>query len=105
MTGAQKAQRQFQAQSWTVKTEAGDAAKVLDTAVKAGANSSGQISGVQGRQCSWGRRLRSLKRARAQAEQMAQAECKAAHCCTQATRSGGTTASDGRGRLLPYGDG
>lgn len=71
---AQKAQRQFQvSESWTIKTEAGDAAKVLDTAVKAGANNSGQIE--------WGFKddntpqaqaaAKALKRARAQAEQMA----------------------------------
>ncbi len=71
---AQKAQRQFQvSQSWTIKTEAADAAKVLDTAVKAGANNSGQIE--------WGFKddnlpqaqaaAKALKRARAQAEQMA----------------------------------
>jgi len=74
LTEAQKAQRQFQvAQSWTVKTEADAAAKILDTAVKAGANNSGQIE--------WGFKdentpeaqaaAKALKRARAQAEQMA----------------------------------
>src|SRR5271170_2921630 len=41
---AQKAQRQFQvSQSWSVKTSAKNAASVLDTAVRAGANQSGQI--------------------------------------------------------------
>ncbi len=41
---AEKAQRKFQVvQSWTVRTVAADAAKVLDLAVKAGANQSGQI--------------------------------------------------------------
>jgi uncharacterized protein len=40
----QKGQRQFVAQqAWTVKTSAKDAAAVLDVAVKAGANSSGDI--------------------------------------------------------------
>lgn len=74
LTEAQKAQRQFQvSQSWTVKTAADDAAKVLDTAVKAGANQSGQID--------WGFKdenapeaqaaAKALKRARAQAEEMA----------------------------------
>jgi uncharacterized protein YggE len=74
LTEAQKAQRQFQvSQSWTVKTEADAAAKILDTAVKAGANNSGQIE--------WGFKdentpeaqaaAKALKRARAQAEQMA----------------------------------
>jgi hypothetical protein len=44
LTPAEKAQRKFQvAQSWTVRTDAADAAKVLDLAVKAGANQSGQI--------------------------------------------------------------
>ncbi len=44
MPEADRAQRQFQVtQSWTVRTSADDAAKVLDTAVKAGANQSGQI--------------------------------------------------------------
>jgi uncharacterized protein YggE len=74
LTEAQKAQRQFQvSQSWTVKTDADSAAKLLDTAVKAGANQSGQID--------WGFKdentpeaqaaAKALKRARAQAEQMA----------------------------------
>jgi len=41
---AQKAQRQFQVtQSWSVKTSAKAAATVLDAAVQAGANQSGQI--------------------------------------------------------------
>jgi hypothetical protein len=44
LTPAEKAQRKFQVtQSWTVRTNADDAAKVLDLAVKAGANQSGQI--------------------------------------------------------------
>ncbi len=39
---AEKAQRQFQVtQSWTVRTNAKDAARFLDIAVKAGANQSG----------------------------------------------------------------
>lgn len=74
LTPAEKAQRQFQVtQSWTLKTAADDAAKVLDTAVKAGANNSGQID--------WGFKdenapeaqaaAKALKRARAQGEQMA----------------------------------
>jgi uncharacterized protein YggE len=74
LTEAQKAQRQFQVtQSWTIRTAAKDAAKVLDTAVKAGANQSGQIE--------WSFKdenapeaeaaAKALKRARAQAEQMA----------------------------------
>jgi uncharacterized protein YggE len=44
LTPAEKAQRKFQVtQSWTVRTPADNAAKILDTAVKAGANQSGQI--------------------------------------------------------------
>ena len=44
LTPAEKAQRKFQVtQSWIVRTNADDAAKVLDLAVKAGANQSGQI--------------------------------------------------------------
>lgn len=42
---AEKAERKFQVtQSWTVKTAAPNAAKVLDIAVKAGANQSGAMS-------------------------------------------------------------
>ena len=44
LTPAEKAQRKFQVvQSWTVRIPADDAAKILDLAVKAGANQSGQI--------------------------------------------------------------
>jgi uncharacterized protein len=44
LTPGEKAQRKFQVtQSWTIRTAAADAAKVLDLAVKAGANQSGQI--------------------------------------------------------------
>ena len=44
LTDAEKAQRKFQVtQSWTVRTNANDASRVLDIAVKAGANQSGQI--------------------------------------------------------------
>lgn len=43
-TPAEKAERKFQVnQSWTVKTTAQNAAHVLDVAVKAGANQSGEI--------------------------------------------------------------
>ena len=43
-TAEEKAERKFQVQqSWTVKTAAKDAAKILDIAVQAGANQSGQI--------------------------------------------------------------
>jgi len=44
-TPAEKAERKFQLQqSWSVKTAAGNGAKVLDVAVKAGANQSGQMT-------------------------------------------------------------
>jgi uncharacterized protein len=44
LTPAEKAQRKFQVnQSWIVRTNASDASRVLDIAVKAGANQSGQI--------------------------------------------------------------
>jgi uncharacterized protein len=44
LTPAEKSQRKFQVtQSWSVRSNAADAAKVLDLAVKAGANQSGQI--------------------------------------------------------------
>lgn len=75
LSDAEKAQRKFQVtQSWTVRTNANDAAKVLDLAVKAGANQSGQID--------WSFKdenapeaqaaAKALQRARSQAEQMAQ---------------------------------
>jgi uncharacterized protein YggE len=44
LTPTEKGQRKFQVtQSWTVRVNASDAARVLDLAVKAGANQSGQI--------------------------------------------------------------
>src|SRR6202522_1946053 len=44
-TPAERAERKFQVQqSWNVKTAAANGAKVLDVAVKAGANQSGQMS-------------------------------------------------------------
>src|ERR1700722_241565 len=44
-TPAEKAERKFQVQqSWSVKTSAANGAKVLDVAVKAGANQSGQMN-------------------------------------------------------------
>lgn len=75
LTDAEKAQRKFQVtQSWTVRTNANDAAKVLDIAVKAGANQSGQID--------WSFKdenapeaeaaAKALQRAHTQAVQMAQ---------------------------------
>lgn len=75
LSSAERAQRQFQVtQSWTVRVPANDAAKTLDLAVKAGANQSGQIDwslknedALQAEAAA-----KALKRARAQAEQMAQ---------------------------------
>lgn len=75
LSDAEKAERQFQVtQSWTVRTDANDASKVLDLAVRAGANQSGQID--------WSFKdenapeaqaaAKALQRARSQAEQMAQ---------------------------------
>ncbi len=74
LTPAERAQRQFQVtQSWTVKTSADNAAKTLDLAVKSGANQSGQIEwelkdedALQAQAAA-----KALKRAQAQAEQMA----------------------------------
>jgi uncharacterized protein len=44
-TPAEKAERKFQVQqSWSVKTAAGNGARVLDVAIKAGANQSGQMT-------------------------------------------------------------
>ena len=74
LTDAERAQRKFQiTQSWTVRTNAKDAAAVLDLAVKAGANQSGQID--------WSLRdenapqaeaaAKALTSARTQAEKMA----------------------------------
>jgi uncharacterized protein len=74
LTPAEKSQRRFQVtQSWTVRTAADNAAQVLDLAVKAGANQSGQIE--------WSFKdehapeteaaAKALKSARSQAEQMA----------------------------------
>lgn len=71
---AQKAQRQFQVtQSWSIKTSAKAAASVLDAAVQAGANQSGQIywdvadpDSLEGQAAE-----SALKRAHAIADQMA----------------------------------
>lgn len=44
LTAAERAQRKFQVtQSWTVRTAAEDASRILGVAVKAGANQSGQV--------------------------------------------------------------
>jgi hypothetical protein len=74
LSTADKAQRKFQlTQSWTVHTSPDDAAKVLDAAVKAGANQSGQIewslkdeNATQAEAAA-----KALQRARAVATQMA----------------------------------
>ena len=73
-TPAEKAARKFQVtQSWGVKTAAGNGARVLDIAVKAGANQSGQMSwsvadmdGLQAKAAKL-----ALERARQIAQQMA----------------------------------
>jgi uncharacterized protein len=73
-TPAEKAERKFQvAQSWSVKTAAANSAQVLDVAVKAGANQSGQMSwsvadqdGLQAKAAKM-----ALDRARQIAQQMA----------------------------------
>lgn len=72
---AEQAQKKFLLrQSWTVKTKAGDAARVLNTAINAGANQSGQIDwsvadedGLEARAAG-----NALTRAHAVAAQMAQ---------------------------------
>ena len=74
LTDAEKAQRKWVlTQSWTVRTNAADAARILDIAVKAGANQSGQIdwslkdeNGPQAAAAG-----KALQRARAVAEEMA----------------------------------
>src|SRR5271154_6118936 len=71
---SEKAQRQFQvSQSWSVKTSAKNAPAVLDTAVQAGANQSGQIDwDVADPDALEAQAAESaLKRARAIANQMA----------------------------------
>ncbi len=73
-TAAEKAERKFQVQQgWSVKTGAADGAKVLDIAVKAGANQSGQMlwsvadqDGLQAKAAKL-----ALDRARGIAQQMA----------------------------------
>lgn len=71
---AERAQRRFVlTQSWTVKTSAADAAKVLHIAVEAGANNSGQIDwDVKDRAALQARAAaKALQHAQAVAEQMA----------------------------------
>jgi hypothetical protein len=72
---AEQAQRRFQVrQSWTVQTKAEDAASVLNTAVNAGANSSGQIEWTVADEKALEAKAagNALSRARAIASQMAQ---------------------------------
>jgi uncharacterized protein YggE len=74
LTPAEKAQRKFQVtQSWTVRTPASSAAKVLDLAVKAGANQSGQIDwSLKDENAPQAEAAgKALQRAQGQAEQMA----------------------------------
>ena len=74
LSPGERAARKFQVtQSWTVRSPAGNAAKVLDLAVKAGANQSGQIdwslkdeNAAQAEAAS-----KALQQAHTQAEQMA----------------------------------
>ncbi len=74
LPAAEQAAKKFQLrQSWTVKTKANNAARVLNTAVKAGANQSGQIdwsvadeNGLEAQAAG-----KALARARAIAAQMA----------------------------------
>ena len=71
---AQKAERQFQvSQSWNVKTSAKNASTVLDTAVQAGANQSGQIEWTVADENALEAQAAdsALKRARQIADQMA----------------------------------
>ena len=74
LSAADRAQRKFQlTQSWTVHTSPDDAAKVLDAAVKAGANQSGQIEwGLKDENATQAEAAaKALQRARAVASQMA----------------------------------
>lgn len=72
---AEQAQKKFQVrQGWTVKTKADDAAKILNTAVNAGANQSGQIEWSVADENALEAQAagKALSRARAIASQMAQ---------------------------------
>jgi uncharacterized protein len=73
LTPAEKAQRKFQVvQSWTVRTAADDAAKILDLAVKAGANQSGQIDwSLKDENAPQAEAGKALQRARTVASEMA----------------------------------
>jgi len=75
LTPEERAQRRFQVrQSWTVKVKAENAAKVLNTAVNAGANQSGQIDWSVADENALEAKAagKALERARAIAAQMAQ---------------------------------
>ncbi|MEO6966423.1 MAG: SIMPL domain-containing protein [Acidobacteriaceae bacterium] len=75
LTPSERTQKQFQVrQSWTVQTKADDAAKVLNTAVNAGANQSGQIDWAVADENALEAKAagKALARARAIAAQMAQ---------------------------------
>jgi len=74
LTPAEQAQRKFRVQqSWTVKTKADDAAKILNEAVNAGANQSGQIDWTLADENALEAQAagKALVRARGIAEQMA----------------------------------
>jgi uncharacterized protein YggE len=71
---AEKARRKWElSQSWSVRTNASDAARVLDVAVKAGANQSGQIDwSLKDENAPQAQAAgKALQRARAVAEEMA----------------------------------
>lgn len=75
LTPAEQAQRRFQVrQSWTVQTKADDAANILNIAVQAGANQSGQIDWSVADEKALEAKAagKALSRARAIASQMAQ---------------------------------
>jgi uncharacterized protein YggE len=75
LTPAEREHRRFQVrQSWTVQTKADDAASVLNTAVNAGANNSGQIEWTVADEKALDAKAagNALSRARAIASQMAQ---------------------------------
>ena len=104
LSDAEKARRKWAlSQSWTVRTNAADAARVLDMAVKAGANQSGAIE--------WSLKDenkpqaeaagKALQRARVVAEEMAtRIECKAGRadfCQQRDAVSAGEAAHEGDG--------
>ncbi|HEX3983340.1 MAG TPA: SIMPL domain-containing protein [Acidisoma sp.] len=75
LTPAEREQRRYQVrQSWTVQTKAEDAAAILNTAVNAGANNSGQIDWTVADEKALEAHAagKALARARAIASQMAQ---------------------------------